>query len=798
MRETVGVTGMIGVKAWLGRLLLFCLALAVAPLAVQRLHAQSAAAPIAVPNAGFEEGAPGEAPPEWHGTIRAEPSSGGAASPFQARVDADNPRQGRASVRLESAGAVGPDQFGVVTASLDAHPWRGRRIRLTGAVRTDIASGVPVGLWLRVDRTGQLPGFFDNMMDRPINSAAWADYAIEGDVAADAERIVFGMLLAGAGKAWLDDVRLEDVGPAHGSGVGSTGPGRVRAAPVAGDAPPRPVAARGLANLHAFARAYGLVRFFHPSDEAAHADWNALALLGVEQVEGARNPAELAAALKRVFRPVAPGFEAVAGGHAPARMAPARPANAASAVRWEHVGMGSDGAHIYHSERVAVAGIAPEDVLTETLPGGVAIRLPMAVWRDAAGATLPRAIAILPPSAKPAGYVPAGFDRTTRLAATIAAWSMFQHFYPYFDVVHVDWDAELDRTLRAAATDADDFTFSYTLRRLVAALHDGHGAVPYWGPPRGALPFAWDWVEGRLVITNAGPAAEGIGRGDVVTAIDGVPAGQALALRMGTYSGSEQWTRVRGLADLLTGPPNQDVALTLTGADGGSRIVHLAYRETSPDARIREVRPEPIAELAPGILYVDLDRVTEAQYRARQADIASARGLIFDLRGYPRMPPEFLTHLSDRPLRSAIFAAPTYRRPDRQGATYGDGSWTLPPQPPRFTSNFVFVTNGGAISYAESVLGVIANNHLGDIVGEPSAGANGNNTLFPLPGGYAVTWTAMRVTNRDGSQHHLVGVRPTIAVHRTLAGVRAGRDELLDRALAVVRGRVTGGAAAAD
>ena len=56
----------------------------------------------------------------------------------------------------------------------------------------------------------------------------------------------------------------------------------------------------------------------------------------------------------------------------------------------------------------------------------------------------------------------------------------------------------------------------------------------------------------------------------------------------------------------------------------------------------------------------------------------------------------------------------------------------------------------------------------------------------------------MRVTNRDGSQHHLLGVRPTIPVHRTLAGVRAGRDELLDRALAVVSSRIGRAAAAAD
>jgi C-terminal processing protease CtpA/Prc len=252
------------------------------------------------------------------------------------------------------------------------------------------------------------------------------------------------------------------------------------------------------------------------------------------------------------------------------------------------------------------------------------------------------------------------------------------------------------------------------------------------------------------------------------------------------------------LADLVTGTPGQDVTLSLSGADGRSRMVHLAYVELAPGGGVREVRPEPIAEITPGIFYVDLDRVTQDQYSARLADLARARGLIFDLRGYPRMSSDFLSHMIDQPVRSAVFATPTYLRPDRQGVTYNDGGWTLQPQAPRFTSNLLFITNGSAISYAESVLSVVAGNHLADIVGEPSAGANGNITSLTLPGRYAVYWTGMRVTNRDGSQHHLIGVRPTIPISRTLAGVRAGRDELLDRALALVRGRIGSAAAGAD
>jgi hypothetical protein len=63
--------------------------------------------------------------------------------------------------------------------------------------------------------------------------------------------------------------------------------------------------------------------------------------------------------------------------------------------------------------------------------------------------TLPHA----PPAAKPALYQYSAEDRAVRLADVVIAWNVFQHFYPYFDVVKTDWAAELPKALRTAATD---------------------------------------------------------------------------------------------------------------------------------------------------------------------------------------------------------------------------------------------------------------------------------------------------------------------------------------------------------
>jgi C-terminal processing protease CtpA/Prc len=45
----------------------------------------------------------------------------------------------------------------------------------------------------------------------------------------------------------------------------------------------------------------------------------------------------------------------------------------------------------------------------------------------------------------------------------------------------------------------------------------------------------------------------------------------------------------------------------------------------------------------------------------------------------------------------------------------------------------------------------------------------------------------MRVRKHDGSQHHLVGIRPDVRAERTIEGVRAGRDEVLETALEVLQ-----------
>jgi len=74
------------------------------------------------------------------------------------------------------------------------------------------------------------------------------------------------------------------------------------------------------------------------------------------------------------------------------------------------------------------------------------------------------------------------------------------------------------------------------------------------------------------------------------------------------------------------------------------------------------------------------------------------------------------------------------------------------PLTPYLSAKKVFLTNGRAISYSETIMAIVEQYRLGEIVGGPTAGTNGNTNSFPVPGGYQITWTGMKVLKHDGSQ----------------------------------------------
>ena len=741
-------------------------------------------------NPGFEEGAVGETPPGWSLTTRG----------FRVTVVEDGPKEGKRCVRVAPEGAAKPAGVGVLLQSIDAKPYRGKLVRLRSVARLEVMSPrleARAQVWMRVDRSGGRRGFFDNMDDRPVRGNAWAVAEINGEVARDAERIFVGFLVLGGSTGLFDDVTMEVTGEAPTD--------RAEAA--------RPIEGRGLENLVAFARLLGYVRHFHPSDQVAAADWDRFAVAGVLEAEAATDAADLARRLRALFGTGAPTVRIFPTGQAPPvapdalTNAPAAPGSKVVSCERQGFGVGMSGPElpgdVYWSRIVnhpleggkrPVGVLDPAEAFAADLGGGVSCLVPLTLYADDRG-TVPAVPSVLA-SPTVAGRL-SGNDRATRLAAVALLWNVIQHFYPYFDVVEGDWSRALPTALASAAVDEDEAAFASTLRRMVAAFHDGHGHVNFPDElPKAPLPVDWDWAEGKLVVTEVAPGVKGEGpggairRGDVVRSIDGRPAAEVLAEAERLISAATpQWARTNALGMIKLGNPGSSTTLEIEPLDGPARRVVL--RRPAVSQPVKEGRPPKIHEIRPGLFYVDIDRVSDADLLEALARLEKANGIVFDFRGYPSglTPDAIFSHLIDRPVGSPQWHVPLVKKPDRREMTFERmGEWKLTPRAPYFKAKRAFLVDGHAISYAESCLGIVEHEHLGAIVGAPTAGTNGNINSITLPGGYSVLFTGMKVLKHDGSRHHGVGILPTVPVSRTLKGIAEGKDELLEKAVEVVGG----------
>lgn len=433
----------------------------------------------------------------------------------------------------------------------------------------------------------------------------------------------------------------------------------------------------------------------------------------------------------------------------------------------------------------------PGEAIDEALGAELSARMPLALYSDAGG-TLPRsdrdagplmqALAAIDPKSLNAS------DRRLRLANVVIVWNLFQHFYPYFDVVDIDWQNQLRIALRSALADADADAdagqYLKTLRRLVAAAQDGHAGIgsPLSGP-RYWPPIRTQWIEGALVVTRS-LDDDGVKIGDVITGIDGVDAKTRLLDAEALISGSPQWRRTMAAGGLLLGDKDSPVALSLL-RDRQPFDVTLARSHSGPVPMLSRA---PIEELEPGIWYVDLRKPSSDALRTQLPTLAEAHGVIFDIRGYPGDGAWILKHLLSQAEQTDWMAVPQITRPDHvPPLAFKPLGWHLEPAAPQFAGKVAFLINADAISYAESILGYVEGLHLGEIVGSATAGANGNVRVVPLPGGYSASFTGMRVRKFDGSPLHRTGIQPTVPVEPTRAGIAAGRDEVLERALLIVR-----------
>jgi hypothetical protein len=133
---------------------------------------------------------------------------------YSSLSDPKLPGGGTLVIRAAKGAEAARTAFGTLMRYMPADDWRGKRLRLSGRIKTEDVRWAQ--MWLRVDgRRGLNRSLeFYNMDDRPIRgSNDWTLYEVVLDVPQQAEAVAFGFFIAGGrGTAWGEDFVLTEVG----------------------------------------------------------------------------------------------------------------------------------------------------------------------------------------------------------------------------------------------------------------------------------------------------------------------------------------------------------------------------------------------------------------------------------------------------------------------------------------------------------------------------------------------------------------------------------------------------------
>ncbi len=391
-------------------------------------------------------------------------------------------------------------------------------------------------------------------------------------------------------------------------------------------------------------------------------------------------------------------------------------------------------------------------------------------------------------------------DAGYRLLALFRLWNIVTYWFPYRDVIGEKWEDVLVEFIPGVmAADSED-SYRLVMMQATARIHDTHANL--WGslnlrPPRGSahLPVVVRFIEEEATITgythpDLGPAS-GLEIGDVITTIGGHAVDSLLIVWEPYYAASNRPTRVRDMMRNLTRGEAGPVLITGRRANTPFQIVAERIPEDDLDLQVGHVHDLPgdtFQMLSDEVAYLKLSSVEGSAIetcieRALEADV-----LVIDIRNYPS---EFVVfslggHLVREVTPFAKFSAGDPMNP---GAFFMSEPVALRPLEPYFPGKVVILIDEVSQSQAEYTTMALRTCANAIVVGSTTAGADGNISPIPLPGGFNSMISGIGVFYPDGTPTQRVGIVPDLEVHPTRAGIRVGRDEVIETGVSQALGR---------
>ena len=275
---------------------------------------------------------------------------------------------------------------------------------------------------------------------------------------------------------------------------------------------------------------------------------------------------------------------------------------------------------------------------------------------------------------------------------------------------------------------------------------------------------------------------------------DGQPVDDLVRKWEPLYWGSNKTHRLAAMARNLTRGPVSSCRLEIER--GGKAMTLEAERTARPQSTVitgmagatHDLSGDTFRLLGEEVAYLKLSSVAASDAASYVKKAAGTKGMIIDIRNYPS---EFVVfklggHLVKEPTPIACFTKGDLGNP---GAFTWIPPISLRPLEPAYEGKVVVLVDETSLSQAEYTAMAFRAASNSIVVGSTTAGADGNFSMIRLPGGLTTGISGIGVFYPDRTPTQRVGIVPDVEVHPSIAGIREGRDEVLEDAIRQIVGK---------
>ena len=691
---------------------------------------------------------------------------------YRVQLDSTIRRQGKYAIVIASDSAQGNSGAFVYQVP---YAYRGKLLTLVGAIKTaDVHDGF-AGLWLRVRDANRSQLEFGSMEHQQLHGTHdWKEYYIQvpyDDF--EGASIELGGMLLGKGKVWFDSLRLylddipidqapkrlikrqtslQDTSYNHHSGVDT-------------------ILLRGKEQeyLVLLGQLWGFLKYHHPTIAAGNYDWDIELFKILPQVLTCQNDQTLSS----LFEHWVDGLGSVTV-----------PSDTTSFVS-SNIALQADYGVLFSNHLFSPQLIRKLQMIRSSSSNNR-----RHYYVQLASADNP--VFTHEKSYDQQEYPDAGI----RLLALYRYWNMIQYFCPNRALMDEPWNDVLSTFIPLVIHASDKNAYTTTFVQLISKIQDTHAFIqsPVYETILGnyRLPFRAKFIENQLTVTDYYLDTLGVQDhikvGDVIEQINGVPVYDLVKKYAPFIPASNKATLLRELIRtyLLRGH-QQTYSLLIRRDNQNLSVEQQAVEAQKVNTYMLDFGApkgkEPYRLLQPHIGYIYCANFKASSIPDIEKLFKDTKGIIIDMRGYPTddMTHSLAGYLKSVPSDFIRFSIGSIARP-------GQFTWSSPvssgtERSDPYLGKVVVLVDEYTQSNAEFVTMSLQSRPGTCVMGRSSAGADGNVSSIPLPGDLLTFMSGIGVYYPDGTNAQRIGVQIDQEIKSTIAGVRAGRDELIDAAI---------------